>query len=69
MISEKRSPDGLYHITASEKYQVTVDLYWVDSYGPHHIPVDPGVPLPITVSPPGPYNQYVGQVEAIPIGR
>jgi hypothetical protein len=67
MISEKASPDGLYHITASEKYQVTVDLYWDDTYGPHHQPVDPGIPLPITISPPQAYNQYVGQVEGIPM--
>lgn len=69
MISEKWSSDGFYHVSATEKYQVTVDLYWDDSYGPHHRSVDPGIPLPITVSPPGPYNQYVGQVEAIPMGH
>jgi len=69
LISEKRNLDGYYHITATEKYQVTVDLYWDDSYGPHHSAIDPGVQLPIIVSPPGPYNQFVGQVEAIPIGR
>lgn len=68
MISEKRGADGMYHVTATEKYQVTVDLYWDDTYGPHHRAVDPGVPLPITVSPPQPYDQYVGQVEAIPLG-
>jgi hypothetical protein len=67
MISEKWSSDGFYHVSASEKYQVTVDLYWDDTYGPHHRAVDPGVPLPITVSPPQPYDQYVGQVEAIPV--
>lgn len=67
MISEKRGGDGLYHVTASERYQVTVDLYWDDTYGPHHRTVDPGVPMPITVSPPQPYTQYVGQVEAIPM--
>jgi hypothetical protein len=67
MISEKHSTDGLYHITAAEKYQVTVDLYWDDTYGPHHQAVDPGVAMPITVSPPQPYNQYVGQVEPIPM--
>lgn len=69
MISEKRNPDGFYHVTATESYQVTVDLYWDDSYGPHHSVIDPGVRLPITVSPAGPYNQFIGQVEAIPIGR
>ena len=69
MISEKRSADGMYHVTATEKYQVAVDLYWDDTYGPHHQAADPGVPLPITVSPPQPYNQYVGQVEAIPLGN
>ncbi len=68
MISEKHSADSFYHVTATEKYQVTVDLYWDDTYGPHHRVVDPGIPLPITVSPPQPYNQYVGQVEAIPMG-
>jgi hypothetical protein len=67
MISEKHSADGYYHVSATEKYQVTVDLYWDDSYGTHHQGVDPGVPLPITVSPAGPYNQYVGQVEGIPV--
>ena len=67
MISDKRGGDGLYHVTATEKYQVTVDLYWDDTYGPHHRAVDPGVPMPITVSPPQPYGQYVGQVEAIPM--
>jgi hypothetical protein len=67
MISERGSPDGIYHVVASERYQVTVDLYWADTYGPHHLAVDPGVPLPITVSPPQPYDQYVGQVEAIPM--
>jgi hypothetical protein len=67
MISDKRSSDGLYHISATEKYQVTVDLYWDDTYGAHHQAVDPGVPLPITVSAPQPYDQYVGQVEAIPM--
>ncbi len=68
MISEKHSTDGFYHVTATERYQVTVDLYWDDSYGPHRSVIDPGVQLPITVSPPGPYNQFIGQVEAIPIG-
>jgi hypothetical protein len=68
MISEKHSADGYYHVSATEKYQVTVDLYWDDSYGAHHQAVDPGVALPITVSPQGPYRQYVGQVEGIPIG-
>jgi hypothetical protein len=67
MISEKHSADGFYHITATEKYQVTVDLYWDDTYGAHHATVDPGVPLPITISPPQAYEQYVGQVEAIPM--
>jgi hypothetical protein len=66
MISEKSRPDGYYHVTATESYQVTVDLYWTDSGGPHHSALDPGVHLPITVSPPGPYHQYVGQVEGIP---
>jgi len=69
MISEKRNLDGFYHVSAVENYQVTVDLYWDDSYGPHHNVIDPGVQLPITASPAGPYSQFVGQVEAIPIGR
>src|SRR5262249_48210201 len=43
MISESRGPDGLYHVVPVEKYQVTVDLYWADSYGPHRQSVDPGV--------------------------
>jgi hypothetical protein len=69
MISEKRNPDGQYHVMATEKYQVTVDRYWDDYYGPQHKAEDPGIALPITISPPGPYNQYVGQVEAIPMRR
>jgi len=67
MISEKASSDGRYHVRATEKYQVTVDLYWDDSYGSHRRTVDPGIPLPITATTPE-YDQYVGQVEAIPIG-
>jgi hypothetical protein len=67
MISEKASPDGRYHVRATENYQVTVDLYWDDSYGAHRRPVDPGIPLPVTVTTPV-YDQYVGQVEAIPVG-
>jgi hypothetical protein len=67
MISESHGPDGLYHVVPTERYQVTVDLYWADTYGPHHQPVDPGVPLPIAISPPRSYDQYVGQVEAVPM--
>jgi hypothetical protein len=66
MISEKQNPDGRYHVVATEKYQVTVDLYWSDSTGAHHQPIDPGVPLPVTISP-GTYSQFVGQVEGIPM--
>ena len=59
-----------YHVTANERYSITMDAFWVDSLGPHGpIPVDPHVTLP-TISP-GPgtfYPQYVGQVEGIPIG-
>jgi hypothetical protein len=68
VISEDNGPDGFYHVVPTEKYQVTVDLYWADTYGPHHQPVDPGVPMPVTVSPVRAYEQYVGQVEAIPVG-
>lgn len=67
MISERRNSDGFYHVSAAEKYDVTVDMYWIDSYGTHHQSIDPGFGLPITISPPGPYNQYVGQVEGIPV--
>jgi hypothetical protein len=68
LISEKRgNDDGKYHITARENYQLTVDMYWSDSYTTHHEPVDPGIPLPITVSPLGAYPQFVGQVEGIPV--
>ena len=67
-ISEKRgNDDGTYHVTARELYQLTVDMYWADSYTTHHEPVDPGVPLPITIPTDPAYHQFIGQVEGIPV--
>jgi hypothetical protein len=69
MISEKRgNQDGTYHVTAQEKYQLTVDMYWADSYTTHHEPIDPGVQLPIVITTDPAYHQFVGQVEGIPVG-
>ena len=69
LISEKRgNDDGKYHVTAREKYQLTVDMYWADSYTTHHEPIDPGVQLPIVISTDPAYHQFVGQVEGIPVG-
>ncbi len=69
MISEKRgNSDGTYHVTAKERYQLTVDMYWADSYTTNHESIDPAVQLPITVSTDPAYHQFVGQVEAIPVG-
>jgi hypothetical protein len=68
-ISEKRgNADGTYHVTAKEMYQLTIDMYWADSYTRHHEPVDPGVQLPITISTDPAYHQFIGQVEGIPVG-
>jgi len=68
-ISEKRgNADGTYHVVAREKYQITGDMYWADSYRTHHEPVDPGVQLPIVISTDPAYHQFVGQVEGIPVG-
>jgi hypothetical protein len=67
-ISEKRgNDDGTYHVTAREKYQITVDMYWADSYRTNHEPVDPGVKLPIVISTDPAYHQFIGQVEGIPV--
>jgi hypothetical protein len=67
MISDKRHSDRMYHVTAQEQYYILVNVYWADSYGTHEVSVNPGIPMPITVSPPQ-YEQYVGQVEGIPVG-
>jgi hypothetical protein len=69
LISEKRgNADSFYHVTAHEKYQLTVDMYWADSYRTYHDSIDPGVQLPIVISTAPVYNQFVGQVEGIPVG-
>jgi hypothetical protein len=69
LISEKRgNDDGKYHVTAKENYQLTVDMYWSDSYRTQHAPIDPGIALPIAITPASDYHQFVGQVEGIPIG-
>ena len=73
-ISDGRHPDSQYpdqyHVSAVEKYSITVEAFWVGSDGAHGpVPVDPGVADPTLR--PGPanfYPQYVGQVEGIPIG-
>jgi hypothetical protein len=66
-ISDGRNPDNTYHVSAVERYSITVDAFWVDSAGAHGpIPVDPGVAAP-AISPVT-YPQFVGQVEGIPIG-
>jgi hypothetical protein len=67
MISDKRHSDRMYHVTAQEQYYIFVNVYWADSYGTHEVSVNPGIPMPITVSPPQ-YEQYVGQIEGIPVG-
>jgi hypothetical protein len=68
-ISEKRgNDDGTYHVTAMEKYQLTVDMYWADSYTTNHESIDPGVQLPIIISTDPAYHQFIGQVEGIPVG-
>src|SRR5207247_9609496 len=66
-ISDDINPDRDYHVTAREHYSIAADVFWVDSDGPHHQSVDPGVPEPV-IAPPG-YPQYVGQVEGVPVGR
>jgi len=69
LISEKRgNDDGKYQVTAREKYQLTVDMYWADSYKTHHESIDPGVQLPIVISTDPAYHQFIGQVEGIPVG-
>jgi hypothetical protein len=43
-------------------------MYWADSYRTYHDSIDPGVQLPIVISTAPVYNQFVGQVEGIPVG-
>ena len=63
----RHGADNTYHVTATERYSVTVDAFWVDSSGTHGpIPVDPGVQAP-QISP-NVLPQPVGQIEGIPIG-
>src|SRR2546430_5725055 len=65
-ISDDLNADHRYHVTAHERYNLAADVFWVDSDGPHHQSVDPGVPDPVATPPD--YAQYVGQVEGIPVG-
>jgi hypothetical protein len=66
-ISDGRNGDDTYHVTATERYSITVDAFWNDSRGDHGpVPVDPGVAAP-QISP-ATFPQRVGQVEGIPIG-
>jgi hypothetical protein len=66
-ISDGRNGDNTYHVTAVERYSITVDAFWVDSDGAHGpIGVPPGVDTPNLF--PTERSQFVGQVEGIPIG-
>ncbi|HXM57355.1 MAG TPA: hypothetical protein VOB72_18300 [Candidatus Dormibacteraeota bacterium] len=66
-ISDGRNGDDTYHVTATERYSITVDAFWNDSFGNHGpVPVDPGVAAPQIR--PDALPQRVGQVEGIPIG-
>ncbi|TMC04561.1 MAG: hypothetical protein E6J41_24505 [Chloroflexi bacterium] len=66
-ISDERNADGKYHVTATERYSISVVVYWYDSDGPHGpVTVDPGVSAPTLTT--NAYPQYVGQVEGVPIG-
>jgi hypothetical protein len=60
-------PGGVYQVSATENFTITVQMFWVDFSGPKG-PVtvpsgvnDPTLPTPV-------YSQYVGQVEGVPIG-
>lgn len=66
-ISDGDNPDNTYHVTATENYSITVVVYWWNSNGPKGpIPVQPGMAAPTLT--PAMYQQYVGQVEGVPIG-
>jgi hypothetical protein len=67
-ISDLRgNADNTYHVVATEHYSISVTVYWYDSSGPEPPRrVDPGVADPTLTA--GPYQQYVGQVEGVPIG-
>jgi hypothetical protein len=65
-ISDDRNLDHMYHVSVQEFYTISVQVFWIDSTGFQHHPVDPGVTIP-PISPIT-YSQYVGQVEGIPLG-
>jgi hypothetical protein len=66
-ISDGHNPDNTYHVTAVEQYSISVVVFWWQTDGQQGpFPVDPGVPAP-AISPTMD-NQFVGQVEGIPIG-
>jgi hypothetical protein len=67
-ISEPRgNPDSSYDVTATEDYSISIVVYWYDSEGAHGpVPVDTGLKPPTLTA--GPYAQFVGQVEGVPIG-
>ena len=66
-ISDGRNGDNTYHVSAVERYSITVDAFWIDSNGAHGpTPVDAGVATPTLI--PGIHPQVVGQVEGIPLG-
>lgn len=55
---------GDYVAVAHEHWTVRVDLYWVDSDGPHRVPVDAG-PQPPPIDTP-PQRVHLGQIEGVP---
>jgi hypothetical protein len=64
-ISDDRHDDHRYHVTARELYTITVDQFFIDSFGTHHAQVPPRASEPVIT--PTPLSQYVGQVEGIPV--
>jgi hypothetical protein len=59
------SPGRPYQVTVSEVFTITVTEYWQDSYGPHDVQLNLGVP-PAVVSAP-PIETTVGQEEGVPV--
>jgi hypothetical protein len=61
------NPDNSYDVTATENYSISIVVFWYDSDGAHGpVPVDTGLKPPTLTA--GPYAQFVGQVEGVPIG-
>ncbi len=57
---------GSYHVSVVEHYRVTVDEYWSDADGQHHLRLDGLIP-PIARAI-GPYTKQVIQEEGVPVG-